>query len=173
MRSAAACSARSCSCLALLTSRRAAFSSSCRPTSCPGVPVRARPRRKWLWPGRAQSRRRCGRGERSPGADVGGVSPVPAQMRKRRPTAHLELEAPRLHRLRGCKRSHHARPLLLACAPPGALVAHCRTAGRVFVEAEEPQSRADAPGGEDLLEARLRPERNNLCRQCDYSVPVL
>jgi hypothetical protein len=31
---------------------------------------------------RAQSRRRCGRGEPSPGADVGGVSPVPAQMRQ-------------------------------------------------------------------------------------------
>jgi hypothetical protein len=29
--------------------------------------------------GRAQSRRRCGGGEPSPGADVGGVSPVPAQ----------------------------------------------------------------------------------------------
>ncbi len=30
--------------------------------------------------GRAQSRRRCGRGEPSPAADVAGVSPVPAQM---------------------------------------------------------------------------------------------
>ena len=27
-----------------------------------------------------QSRRRCGKGERSPGADVAGVSPVPVQM---------------------------------------------------------------------------------------------
>jgi hypothetical protein len=33
-----------------------------------------------MWAGRAQSWRRCGRGEPSPGADVGGVSPVPAQM---------------------------------------------------------------------------------------------
>jgi hypothetical protein len=33
-----------------------------------------------MWEGRAQSRRRCGRGEPSPGADVGGASPVPAQM---------------------------------------------------------------------------------------------
>jgi hypothetical protein len=33
-----------------------------------------------MWAGGAQSRRRCGRGEPSPGADVGGGSPVPAQM---------------------------------------------------------------------------------------------
>ena len=33
-----------------------------------------------MWAGRAQSRRRCGRGEPSPDADVGGVSPVPTQM---------------------------------------------------------------------------------------------
>ncbi len=31
----------------------------------------------------AQSRRRCGRGGPSPGADVGGVGPVPAEMWRR------------------------------------------------------------------------------------------
>ena len=39
-----------------------------------------RPLPAQTWPGRVQSRRRCGRGEPSPGADVAGVSPVPAQM---------------------------------------------------------------------------------------------
>jgi hypothetical protein len=33
-----------------------------------------------MWQGRAQCRCRCGRGEPSPGADVAGASPVPAQM---------------------------------------------------------------------------------------------
>ncbi len=33
-----------------------------------------------MWQGWAESRRRCGRGGPSPGADVAGVSPVPAQM---------------------------------------------------------------------------------------------
>ena len=33
-----------------------------------------------MWQGRGQSRCRCGGGEPSPGADVGGVSPVPVQM---------------------------------------------------------------------------------------------
>ncbi len=33
-----------------------------------------------MWEGWAQSRRRCGRGGPSPGADVGGVGPVPAPM---------------------------------------------------------------------------------------------
>ncbi len=32
---------------------------------------------------KAQSWRRCGRGEPSPGADVAGASPVPVQMRQR------------------------------------------------------------------------------------------
>jgi hypothetical protein len=49
--------------------------------SC-GTPVRARASRvpAQMWQGGAQSRRRCGRGEPSPGADVAGGSPVPAQM---------------------------------------------------------------------------------------------
>ena len=33
-----------------------------------------------LWVQPSQSRRRCGSGERSPGADVAAVSAVPAQM---------------------------------------------------------------------------------------------
>jgi hypothetical protein len=33
-----------------------------------------------MWWGWARSRRRCGQGEPNPGADVAGMSPVPAQM---------------------------------------------------------------------------------------------
>jgi hypothetical protein len=36
-----------------------------------------------MWPGRAQSRCRCGSGERNPSTDVAGVSPVPVQMWQR------------------------------------------------------------------------------------------
>jgi hypothetical protein len=36
-----------------------------------------------MWHGRAQSRRRCGRGEPSPGADVEGMCPVLVQMLQR------------------------------------------------------------------------------------------
>jgi hypothetical protein len=42
--------------------------------------ARAGPVPVQMWQWRAQSRRRCGRLEPSPGADVAGVSPVPAQM---------------------------------------------------------------------------------------------
>ena len=45
-----------------------------------------------MWQGRAESRRRCGKGEPSPGADVAGVSRVPAQMWQGRTRAKSHAE---------------------------------------------------------------------------------
>ncbi len=54
-----------------------------------------------IWAGRAQSRRRCGWGEPSPGANVGGASPVLAQMLAGRDRLQpLERARQRLLRLR-------------------------------------------------------------------------
>ncbi len=44
--------------------------------------------------GRALSRRRCGRGEPCPGADVGGASPVPAQLQHGRRLAPPRCSTP-------------------------------------------------------------------------------
>ena len=50
-----------------------------------------------MWPGRAQSRRRCGRGERSPGADVGAAQATP---RGQPPEAHRRRRRLRMRRRR-------------------------------------------------------------------------
>jgi hypothetical protein len=56
-----------------------------RPTCSSGADVAGvGPVPAQMWPGRAQSWRRCGRGGPSPGADVAGVSPVPVQMWQQR-----------------------------------------------------------------------------------------
>jgi len=47
-----------------------------------------------MWQRRAQSRRRCGSGERSPGEDVAAMSPVPVQLIKVQGSASRGRDSP-------------------------------------------------------------------------------
>jgi hypothetical protein len=97
--------------------------SACRPTpatSAPGLRRRCGTPAQ-MWQAWAQSRCRCGRGEPSPGADVGwvslvpaqmwqGVSPVPAQMWRRCRCTRSNQHSPSAHVRHATLRWLHAAP---------------------------------------------------------------
>jgi hypothetical protein len=103
----------------------------------PNVCVRVRP------PGR----RRCGRGEPSPGADVAGVSPVPAHMWQRRAQSRCRCGQGRAapsHRGPAAPATWRRAPFARWCpAPPSTVRGKHRCVGRL----DRPEARASAEGG--------------------------
>jgi hypothetical protein len=118
------------------------------------------------WQGRAQSRCRCGRGEPSPGADVGGVSPVPVKTSDE--TCTTSVQRPSAAIARTASSSAARTPSPLAAAPGRSASSSSAASGSTIVPSGRLATltaKTRAPLGRDLFmvsAARLA----SLCNEC-------